>query len=556
MKPREGDYVEGKGTQTPDGSYSGAPATSTAITYDFNTGKPLAQGQEQSKFNTQTGQQIVTNNYDPTKVTNPTGASSSRSVLTNKSIDNNIGNATDAANGTKTPLSTLQNNIMNNYGLDENDVRNMSSADRAQFAVSIKAEDAVKAQGEKDKADQQAAYQSDLAQSSAEYAKATSDLNAQKEKDLNKAKTTAASLNPYSGANTDEDNYSGSINNEYSKLQANLDSQARMAKAALASGNYKALASINANINNVKQQGLAKIQSLLGDMQKNSNAQQNVTFDNLTNFLAKPGGVPSTKDITSMSNEQLLITPAAQMMSTLGYKSDVIRQTLLGAAKEHEINLDNKSSLINSRESGLALQEKNLALQQDKINYTQSGENPLTVNRWMLASNRLVQNNTVLKTQLKNLGGASGYLSRIEAAKDNPGSVGDQELLDAFTQLNTGGNRVTEAQVNIITKGKSTSDWFKTIQQKIDPNQKGGGLSPDQRQQILDLSKAVYQKYQNSYVPTYQKYVSQAKAAGIPEAYWTIPSPDSLSGASDPDTVDKGTPTTGSTSSGVTWTIE
>lgn len=151
----------------------------------------------------------------------------------------------------------------------------------------------------------------------------------------------------------------------------------------------------------------------------------------------------------------------------------------------------------------------------------------LTIGRY----NRAVNNATTILQKnptFKNIIGSSAYLDRIEAAVKNPGSVGDQELLDAFTQLNTGGNRVTEAQVHLITSNQSVGDLINKWKNKLSS---GGALSQQQRDEIVKLSQEVYKNYQKSYLPLYNDATSKLKAQGIPKEFWNIPSPDTLSRA-------------------------
>jgi hypothetical protein len=112
------------------------------------------------------------------------------------------------------------------------------------------------------------------------------------------------------------------------------------------------------------------------------------------------------------------------------------------------------------------------------------------------------------------------YLQRIDAAFKTPGSVSDQDLLDSLTKLNTAGNAVTEAQVGLILKGQSFSDWANTIKNKF---KNGGVLSDNQRQQIKEIANSIYANYRKGYQPVYDRAVAQLRAAGIPEAFWTIP---------------------------------
>lgn len=148
----------------------------------------------------------------------------------------------------------------------------------------------------------------------------------------------------------------------------------------------------------------------------------------------------------------------------------------------------------------------------------------LTINRYALASNRItnvMQKNAAFKAVIS----GAPYLDRIEAAVQHPGSVGDQELLDAFTQLNNGGGRVTEAQVHLITNNQSLADWANKIQNKL---RNGGALSTQQRNEIVKLAQTVYANYQRSYKPMYDQASKQLQAAGIPRQFWTIPDPEFL----------------------------
>lgn len=111
-------------------------------------------------------------------------------------------------------------------------------------------------------------------------------------------------------------------------------------------------------------------------------------------------------------------------------------------------------------------------------------------------------------------------IQRIGAAMTNPSSVGDQELLDSFTKLSTAGNAVTDAQVRIITSGKSLSDWAAVQLQRL---KSGGVLSTDQRNQIRDIATKTYNAYKAGYDPLYKEATEKLEAAGIPKAFWTIP---------------------------------
>ncbi len=119
------------------------------------------------------------------------------------------------------------------------------------------------------------------------------------------------------------------------------------------------------------------------------------------------------------------------------------------------------------------------------------------------------------------------YLERIDAAMKTPGSVSDQDLLDSLTKLNTGGNAVTDAQVSLITHGKSFADTAATFANKF---KNGGVLSPDQRQQIHDIAYQIYENYKKGYQPIYDQAAKQLTQAGIPKQFWTIPDLNQLNG--------------------------
>lgn len=118
------------------------------------------------------------------------------------------------------------------------------------------------------------------------------------------------------------------------------------------------------------------------------------------------------------------------------------------------------------------------------------------------------------------------YLQRIDAAMKVPGSVSDQDLLDSLTKLNTAGNAISDAQVKIITDGKSWSDAIGTFANKF---KNGGVLSDNQRQQIQSIAKEIYANYKKGYQPVYDQATAQLKAAGIKPQFWTIPDLNNLS---------------------------
>lgn len=151
---------------------------------------------------------------------------------------------------------------------------------------------------------------------------------------------------------------------------------------------------------------------------------------------------------------------------------------------------------------------------------------PLASSRLTMAASRITKPFTSLP-QYQLTANGKPYLQRIDAALKVPGSVSDQDLLDSLTKLNTAGNAITDAQVKLVTDGKSYSDWAGTIAKKF---KNGGVLSENQRTQIHDIANNIYDNYKKGYQPVYEQATKQLQAAGIPEAFWTIPDLNKLNG--------------------------
>ncbi len=144
---------------------------------------------------------------------------------------------------------------------------------------------------------------------------------------------------------------------------------------------------------------------------------------------------------------------------------------------------------------------------------------PLAASRFTMAANRITTNYLNLPGYQLTANGLP-YLQRIDAAMKNPGSVSDQDLLDSLTKLNTSGNAITDAQVHLITGGKSFADSVNVLENKLG---NGGVLSNNQRQQIQSLAQSVYDNYKKGYQPIYDQVTKQFDQAGIPDAFRTFP---------------------------------
>lgn len=150
---------------------------------------------------------------------------------------------------------------------------------------------------------------------------------------------------------------------------------------------------------------------------------------------------------------------------------------------------------------------------------------PLAASRFANAANKIAANYINLPQYQLTANGLP-YLQRIDAAMKTPGSVSDQDLLDSLTKLNTAGNAISDAQIKLITDGKSFSDMDSSFSNKF---KNGGVLSDNQRQQIQSIAKAIFANYQKGYQPVYDKAVAQMTAAGIPKAFQNIPDLNNLS---------------------------
>ena len=160
---------------------------------------------------------------------------------------------------------------------------------------------------------------------------------------------------------------------------------------------------------------------------------------------------------------------------------------------------------------------------------------PLSDRRFVMAANGIIANYLTLP-EYTLTANALPYLLKIDAAMTIPGSVSDQELLDSFTKLSTAGGVITDAQVSVITGGRSIADTLDVYRKKM---MEGGVLSDAQRQQIYELGQKSYANLKKGYQPIYDKAISQLQASGIPEQYWTLPDLNTLSALSE-DAVNAG----------------
>jgi hypothetical protein len=154
-----------------------------------------------------------------------------------------------------------------------------------------------------------------------------------------------------------------------------------------------------------------------------------------------------------------------------------------------------------------------------------SSYSPLAASRFTTAATRITNQFTNIPAYQLTAGGQV-YLDRINAALQTPGSISDQDLIDSLTKLNTGGNAISDAQVKLVTDGKSFADMANVLKNKLG---NGGVLSDTQRTQLSTIANAIFKNYQKTYEPIYKQASAQLTAAGIPKAFWTIPDLNTLS---------------------------
>lgn len=150
---------------------------------------------------------------------------------------------------------------------------------------------------------------------------------------------------------------------------------------------------------------------------------------------------------------------------------------------------------------------------------------PLAMTRFTRSANA-IDTNLMTLPQYALTANAVPYLQKIDASIKIPGSVSDQDLLDAFTKLSTSGGVISDAQVKLITDGQSWSDVKDVLSKKL---ASGGVLSDAQRQQIQDIAKATFNQFKIGYQPVYNQAVKQFTDAGIPKPFWTMPDLNTLS---------------------------
>lgn len=165
--------------------------------------------------------------------------------------------------------------------------------------------------------------------------------------------------------------------------------------------------------------------------------------------------------------------------------------------------------------SGLDSQYSNI--KQTIANTAPESLSPTVTRKWSLTANAATSAFKDTGTY-KVISNIAPYLANIRAASENPGSVGDLELLDSYVRASKGGaGQVTGDQVDIVLRGSSIGDKASVMEQKL---QKGGVLSPQQRTDLIKLSSSVYQENSSDYKKIYVQAIQNMQKQGVPVQFW------------------------------------
>lgn len=252
-------------------------------------------------------------------------------------------------------------------------------------------------------------------------------------------------------------------------------------------------------------------------------------------FSATQENTKAVRDATAAQREQTQANFEATRASTEAYRKATLGQgqERIDATKATKAGADDatvKSYGDNILNGNAMLQNVPQASRDAVSRYISEqtdATSPLGAQRSTTAASKITAPYTNL-SQYKLAADAQPYLQRIDAASKTPGPVADQDMLDSLTKLNTGGNAVTDAQVKLITDGKSYRDALDTFGKKFTS---GGTLSDSMRKQIVEISKAIAANYNKGYQPVYEAATKQLKDAGIKPQFWTIPDLNKFSGA-------------------------
>lgn len=156
--------------------------------------------------------------------------------------------------------------------------------------------------------------------------------------------------------------------------------------------------------------------------------------------------------------------------------------------------------------------------QVDAASATPVTGSPINKGRYTRNANSALKN-YISSATYQTVSNAVPYLSRIQSAMKDPGSISDTSLADSIIKIETGGGQVTDSQISTYFAGQSFADQFAVEGDKIVA--KGGVLSPQQRTDLAGLAESTFGYYQQQYEGLYVQAMGALKAQGIPLNYGT-----------------------------------
>ena len=306
---------------------------------------------------------------------NPAAPVSSATYMQNQQVNQAVNNAINPPQ--PKPLSAQQQRVKDFLGTDDDSyITSLGMSDLLAIDKEANARQVQNDSYKKAEDQLQNSYNAELAAQNAQYAQLSSQLAKSRQGDVEKAKTTAAQLNPYSGANTDENNYMTAVNTKYDQLQADLDLKAQQARSALAAGNSKEYAAIQESMARSYQQGTDSIQEILGNLEKTklqkeqfnlSQKREDRILDSaekkqfLTDVETFSGSPVVDRDLQTFSETGELSTGIKSFIKQgvqAGYTpSEVLSYLEMGTQKQR-----NQEQLVYDREAKNALAQERLML--------------------------------------------------------------------------------------------------------------------------------------------------------------------------------------------------
>lgn len=139
----------------------------------------------------------------------------------------------------------------------------------------------------------------------------------------------------------------------------------------------------------------------------------------------------------------------------------------------------------------------------------------LIENSKALEASRIIGSQIKTDGRIKNFSNISAPYGRVQAAEQdikdngiNPANAGD--LIEAVTQLNSGGGQITEGKLDLIRQSQSYQSELATMKQKIDGE--GGAVSKKTADQMIELSNKIRNIYEKEYKTATAQYNGRLKS--------------------------------------------